>query len=1665
MCDNFLKFSNRILFFIFIFTLNHVFPAPATESYLRLDPVPHQINAVRFDPSYYYDSPLKIDEMAEDLVLKWKSFNVNTVFYKAYDPIYGAKYKTTYSLNVMADYGRHDLLKYILKAAKKNDIRVVAWIPAFLHKSAWDLHPEWRVKSADGTDYQPNSDSYFLCPANPQVREWWLGFIKDLLKKYKDLDGIDIAEPIINWNGHQCFCGTCTNFQDDELFTSKGLTQTLNETVELIHSFDKIACITTVASVHDNGRILSTQEQILKTGFDLDGVLANKAKPDWINIELMWQQWAAYFQNNSIFNPEWLTGAVQEVLRQVDEKATVIGHLELTSFGETKVDPELLAQNIRLVKEAGIEHIDIYDTNLLDSQNAWNTIQSSLTFVPTKRIIVYSDPRGENDAKQIASLLSHFKTDVNIVLIDDNYKMSPFELDSLNAVFYIGVDPKFTVPSNFVKKIYKFKGTVCWINYGIKQLLELSGPDRYGFEYINPLQDSAFSRVTYKGYSLPRIDPSYNEINITDSAKCYELATMTDGTHQLPYTVRSGNLWYFADLPTSFVTEGGRHIVISDLLHEIVREDHAAKKLALIRIEDINPFTDIESLKSVVRYLKSQKVPFSVALVPFYLDPESNTAATLTDRPDFVKEIKKIQKSGGTIVMHGTTHQYRGETTADYEFWDSMTSKPLFADSKEYVRQKLLTGFDELKKNGIYPLTWETPHYAASQLDYPVLNSFFSTAYERRQTIDLHGTDQLLPYMIYDHTSGGQIIPENLGYIPLSQPDAGPMLQAAKNNLAIRDGVASFFFHTFVDHSTLKDIIPGLKKLGYRFTSPRYTGNLVTAPGFRVVSGKNEINLDLNDEYLHEFYYDEKGHIRDETYSDSTIYGSIQKQIDTPAGWVYVAEKVDNLPQGFFAKTFNSIIPSVPKLTSTIFNPDEKSLMDADATPIRAAVLVDSTVTGYAGQDQYNFIHAMESVGIDVKSIDIKNLIEVPAEINLLVVPQAAASRLNSQQNLFLSYALQNGLNLILEKNSQFSQNIGIIPTEETFVTDQIIDEYFPQVNINWKKPDTLRAFDLDIEYVTYFSDVKSEMPVVIGGEYGTGKYLYFSTFFDPATEKGYGRFPYFIDLLKRQFNLVPTVRRNTVEIYFEPGDREDISIEDLIKIWRNNGVRRIYVSAWHYYLEYTYDYQRLIELAHQNAMLVYAWTELPHVSEKFWLEHPEWREKTATGRDARVDWRSNMALDIPECKQAVFDELRKILTSFDWDGINFAELYYESPKGYEQPENFTPLNDYMRNLFREEYGFDPLSLFNPNTPYYWKRNSTAVSKFFDFRQDHIVKLHDEFLHFLTQLKEQNDYDWEIIVTTVDNIFSPEVGKGTGVNTIRILELADKYPFTVQIEDPLPLWALGPDRYTKLLDVYSSVKEKYPFILDINVVPIRDMKITQAPTVQPTGLELYSLAKAAGSEQTRVALYSEASLYEVDFPIIPYVMAIDAKEKITDEGWEINTPYTVNTLLDYNAHKDVTVNGELWPAYYRGRVILPPGRHLIQPVSRTSRFIKRFKSNTRLVDISGELLSAKIISRGIEIKYQSLVPNIIILSEEPTEIILDDESFNTQVTRGELGYAVRFPAGQHTTTIFTQTSGTQTLKYASTAISGLIVFLGITAGLLLSGLYIRSSIRRKHLSA
>src|SRR5262249_10302781 len=224
-----------------------------------------------------------------------------------------------------------------------------------------------------------------------------------------------------------------------------------------------------------------------------------------------------------------------------------------------------------------------------------------------------------------------------------------------------------------------------------------------------------------------------------------------------------------------------------------------------------------EDLLGAARALHDRGVPFLIALVPFYAFPEKGRFVSLADAPEFVKALQEAVRLGGTIVLHGVTHQREGESTADYEFWDRSRSGPPEDRADERTRSRLLLGLRQCLEQGIHPLLWETPHYAAPLADYRVIADVFSAAVERRQSADRIGTDQLYPYVIRKDRFGQLLLPENLGYVPEADQRAAPILAAAERTSVVRDATVGFFFHVFCRRQVLEEIVDGLLDQGFSF--------------------------------------------------------------------------------------------------------------------------------------------------------------------------------------------------------------------------------------------------------------------------------------------------------------------------------------------------------------------------------------------------------------------------------------------------------------------------------------------------------------------------------------------------------------------------------------------------------------------------------------------------------------------------------------------------------------------------------------------------------------------------------------------------------------------------------------------------------------------------------
>ncbi len=513
-------------------------------------------------------------------------------------------------------------------------------------------------------------------------------------------------------------------------------------------------------------------------------------------------------------------------------------------------------------------------------------------------LIIYDGERGKSEAFKSAmfiyNLLDHFSINSKEVLNVRDYKEGMvFKKDLIFVDFEEGF-PEFE--DLFISDLIRFEKEIVWINMHIDRFLDRTG-ERFGIEF----EDFKFGKdwkVFYKGEDFPKEDPGMNLIKIKDKKNVNLLSSaMDENGRYFPYVIKTNNLWYFADSPFSFANEGGRFLILADLLHEILREYHSERHLALLRIEDVGPEDNPSFLKKIASFLSKEDIPFQISLIPFYKNPEEQYESRLSQKPSLVQAIRFMVNKGGTVVLHGATHQLRGVSAEDYEFWDDISGKPVSNESPDWVEERIKLALSECIKNGIYPLAWETPHYSGSRNVYTTISKYFTTFNDRIMAVEISGTQQIFPYESKLKDFNIFIVPENLGYVDIKNPEPEKIIQNAKNMLVVRDGIASFFFHSFVPLKHLKKIVKEMKKMGWKFVSLKDFPSEMRTDYCWVTSREGEGKIHLRNQYIHEILMDRKGKIIREYFSTQRQNGIFTKKIHFPPGYLYVAEGVDSLPE------------------------------------------------------------------------------------------------------------------------------------------------------------------------------------------------------------------------------------------------------------------------------------------------------------------------------------------------------------------------------------------------------------------------------------------------------------------------------------------------------------------------------------------------------------------------------------------------------------------------------------------------------------------------------------------------------------------------------------------------------------------------------------------------
>lgn len=519
--------------------------------------------------------------------------------------------------------------------------------------------------------------------------------------------------------------------------------------------------------------------------------------------------------------------------------------------------------------------------------------------VPSPSILVlYDGPEGVPFSKlgytyaiMLSNVLGHFNANITLMNVAD---YAAGGLDSYDASFYLGSYFDNPLPGVFLQDVGTTEKTFVWFRYNIWQLAwnstytfsEKFGLSFYGLRGLDTQPSESnlfpgfFDTVSYKNQSLTKYfdfdpetgaihsDPDAGWMAVTDPAKSQVVVPMSNSAsgETMPYISRSGNFWYFADLPLSYIGPRDRYLVLCDVLHDILDIDHPTTKYAMLRIEDVAALVNPSNMRRLTDFMYNRRIPFTITAVPFYRDPAGvfnegvPQEVHMADSAGMMSSLNYAVARGAKISLHGYTHQYKeepnpysGVTGDDFEFWHIPNNAPLSEDSESWAQQRMLSAYYEIVENGFMPYTWTTPHYQASPNAYRAFSSLFDSRYERslyytstspelnRATNDPErdfAAGQFYPYLIARDFYGAKIYPENLGNIEydIREIDPASFIEYTWEDVylnavyagVIRDGVASFFFHPFwlerslavPGYSDFRNLVNGINNLGYEWVTP-----------------------------------------------------------------------------------------------------------------------------------------------------------------------------------------------------------------------------------------------------------------------------------------------------------------------------------------------------------------------------------------------------------------------------------------------------------------------------------------------------------------------------------------------------------------------------------------------------------------------------------------------------------------------------------------------------------------------------------------------------------------------------------------------------------------------------------------------------------------------------
>ncbi len=513
----------------------------------------------------------------------------------------------------------------------------------------------------------------------------------------------------------------------------------------------------------------------------------------------------------------------------ITNAGTIVLHGEVNILGELHLVGNGVVEHISKIRDIIYPQVAIY----LNSTNSggMNVLYGSL----------------------LRNMIGHFKAETTFLNV---YDYSAGDMNNYQAIFYIGTDFNAGLPDAFLADSINTERTFVWMKYSIWELMwSTNDTSRLGFDYVPGDSKYAFDQVEYKGQELFKHADYHDSYIATNNSTPIVHAWMQSSTNAAvdpsPYAIQSSNFWYIADNPMSYDRQGGRILVLADLLHDILGSGITTNNYrGLIRLEDVNALstsaTDVNNISSA---LAAMDISGTFGVIPRAVNPGQGEDLTISENPDILAAVLNIRRNNSEILTHGYTHQNGTQVTAvAWEFWDHDADAPLAGDSWDWAAGRLDAAKNEFMKAALPATIWETPHYEGSFVDCNVFADKYNAIYERLryaayETDGLTHSElesisssnptlaaQMVPYKVVQHSYGkyGTVIPENIDYISPGSYDYNGLEQNISNKLVytkkvevVRDAVVSGYYHTYFGVDTLTNMLQQIKALDVNYVPVR----------------------------------------------------------------------------------------------------------------------------------------------------------------------------------------------------------------------------------------------------------------------------------------------------------------------------------------------------------------------------------------------------------------------------------------------------------------------------------------------------------------------------------------------------------------------------------------------------------------------------------------------------------------------------------------------------------------------------------------------------------------------------------------------------------------------------------------------------------------------------